>query len=122
MADEERHVTFHYSEDANYRTIPISGAWGGITPKGHILINFYYDRPESPKSVSHEVGPKGSLGDESEKSYAHGGEGHFERRFEVGVVMDDATASTLMQWLQTMTEQLHTIREEIEERGKDSRE
>jgi len=121
MADQKR-VTFHYTEDANYRTIPVSGAWGGITPKGHIIVNFYYDRPESPKSTSHEVGAKGSLGEELDKSYVHGGQGHFERRFEVGVVMDDATASTLIQWLQTMTGQLQTIREETEERGEDTRE
>jgi len=120
MADLKQ-VTFHYTEDANYRTIPVSGAWGGITPKGHIIVNFYYDRPESPESVSHEVGPKGSLGAELDKSYAHGGDRHFERRLEVGVVMDDETASSLIVWLEKMIEQLKTIAREHQGGDEDSR-
>jgi len=120
MANQKQ-VTFHYTEDANYRTIPVSGAWGGITPKGHIIVNFYYDRPESPKSISHEVGPNGSLGDESDKSYTYGGSGQYERRLEVGVVMDGETADSLMQWLEKMIERIKAIGEEQQGGGDDSR-
>ena len=84
-------------------TVHVDGAFGGITPNGHIDINLYSERNPIPTLVFHPL-TDGKLGDEirSERVTRDG----VVRELEVGAVMDVRAARGLRDWLTSQIEEL----------------
>jgi hypothetical protein len=91
-------VTFNYIKSGHFRVVLAEGAWGGISPSGRILMNFYNDRAPIPRAVTHEVAADGQLGPVvAGQTVSKNG---IVREVEVAVSMDAAAAEALVAWLQ----------------------
>lgn len=112
MSDEGR-ITYRYVRAPQYRKIPTSGVWGGVTPDGNIIANFFVDTPEMPISITHELRPAGVLGEEIAREYNESEEAAIERSLEVGVVVSPQKARAIAQWLLAKAEEMESaVREE----------
>lgn len=73
----------------------ITGAWGGVTPQGQILCNFFFDTKENPESITLHVGKTG----EAEES-GRTGDQRLIREVVVGIVLRPDHAHGIGAWLQ----------------------
>ena len=48
-------IKINFKKPLDHKTYPVSGAWGGPTPQGDILCNFYIEHTEIPDSLELEV-------------------------------------------------------------------
>lgn len=56
---------FKFSED--YNPVYVNGAFGGVTPNGELVLNFYLERHAIPKSQTMALESGGTLGEEIER-------------------------------------------------------
>ena len=88
-------VKFHYIKGPDFRTIHIDGAIGGITPSGFLHIAMYCERAAIPKTITQEITPDGSLGNEIAREGREG----VARQMEIDIILNEATARNLRVWL-----------------------
>ena len=100
MENRDNAVRIEFERSPHYRLIPADGAWGGPTPRGHILINFFVDVPVSPLSVTHGLTEDGQLGPEIVRTPG-GTENNprVSREFEVGILLSPDDAESVARWL-----------------------
>lgn len=60
--EEEKTITFKYKFNDDYAPIYANGAYGGINPKGEVVINFFTERLPIPNSEKCEIRSDGTLG------------------------------------------------------------
>lgn len=90
-------ITFHFIKSSQFRVIHADGAWGGLTPRGLIEMNFYSERSAIPREITHPVTDESTLGPEiAELRVTKQG---IVREVDVGVIMDLAAAQALRKWL-----------------------
>jgi hypothetical protein len=90
-------IKFDYIKSNFHRVIHADGAWGGITPRGTIILSFWSERPPIPKQIVHQVTPEG-LGEEIKGERE--GRDAMIREVEVSVIMDIGAAKAFLAWLQ----------------------
>jgi len=105
MADESTpKFQFRYEYPEDYRPMVVNGAHGGVTPRGDIVMNLFYEQPGLPRVIEHELQPDGRLGGmivpEDQRSP------HFDRHVACGVVMNLRSAVELRDWLSRQIDQL----------------
>lgn len=101
-------LRFEYEKAVQFRTVHADGAIGGITPRGYIHMAFYAERAPIPKVVVHKITDKGTLGDELlDQRVARK---DVFRELEVDVVMDEAAAVSLLEWLTKKVELLKQVK------------
>ncbi len=111
MPGSENVVRIEFERSPAYRLVAADGAWGGPTPRGHILVNFFVDVPTSPLSVTHGLSEDGQLGPELDRSpVAQEGTPRVSREFEVGVLLSPDDAEGVARWL---LEQVELLRGDI---------
>lgn len=96
-------LVIEYKESPDYRIIPANGAWGGLSPKGDIVMNLYVEYAKTPLSVTHDV-EQGKLGPESDRDT---GGAAITRQLQVGVVMNPGVAESVAKWLLGKVEDLN---------------
>ncbi len=95
-AESPQEITFHYIKSNHYRVVHADGAWGGITPRGLIQINFYSERQAIARQTVHPLQGE-TLGEEiRERRQSRNGP---VREIEVGAIMDLSSARSLRKWL-----------------------
>ena len=105
MSDQSsREISFHYIKSNDFRVVPASGVWGGITPNGTVSMSFYTERHPIPQSLLHEVSPDGVLGTEKGRASREG----IIRDVHVSVLIDLPFAVNLRGWLDEKIVQLQT--------------
>ncbi len=57
-------LKFKYKFSEDYNPVYVNGAFGGVTPNGELVLNFYLERHAIPKSQTMELAPGGRLGEE----------------------------------------------------------
>jgi hypothetical protein len=105
-------VKFHYIKDDSYTPRYSNGAIGGITSKGEIVINFFTELPPIPvsqtqgiegailtKEVTTEMSPKESPS-----------ELNANRIINTGVILNEATAIDIYNWLGVQLETLKSLK------------
>ncbi len=113
MADNDNFVRIEFERSPSYRLVTADGAWGGPTPRGHILVNFFVDVPVAPLSVTHRVTEDGQLGAELVRTPATGeGSPRVSREFEVGVLLSPEDAESVARWLLEQVDLLRSDRED----------
>ena len=113
MSTEEHYVRIEFERSPTYRVHAADGAWGGPTPRGHILMNFFVDVPTSPLSVTHSLTEEGQLGPEVDRSPAvQDTAPRVSREMEVGVLLSPDDAEGVARWL---LDQVEMIRGEDQE-------
>ena len=107
MTGNDNVVSIEFERSSNYKIIPADGAWGGPTPRGHILVDFFVDVPATPLSVTHSLGDDGQLGPEVDRSPApQGNRPRVSREFEIGVLLSPDDAEGVARWLLDQVELL----------------
>lgn len=49
---EPEEIDVFFTESSDYRTVYVSGAWGGVNPKGDIIADYYVERVATPNKVT----------------------------------------------------------------------
>jgi hypothetical protein len=91
-APKPRQFTLFYEKNDYYRLLPATGAFGGPTPTGDILIEFFVERQTTPEKVILEIGPDGV------KEIKREG-GRVVRDIQVGILLRSDRAHSIGKWL-----------------------
>jgi hypothetical protein len=95
---ESKAIKFQYIFADDYNPTFASGAFGGVTPDGKLVVNYYLERQALPHSQTYELTPEGKLGPEiagDPVDYRH----TLVRFVDMGVVLDAKSAHQLYTWL-----------------------
>ena len=103
-------ITFGFKKDDDYRLIPVNGVWGGMTPRGDIMVDFFHESQSLPEAVTQAVTPDGNLGEELQRAPAS----HVQRTVLVGMVLTAEQAESIGRWLQ---EKAGAVRERTGKKG-----
>ncbi|MEO6940093.1 MAG: hypothetical protein ABI444_08165 [Candidatus Kapaibacterium sp.] len=101
-------LEFHFLKTQSYRTYHVDGAFGGLTPRGGIYIEFYVERLPTPNLLRQEMNEDGTLGNILATESKHG----VIREIECGVALDLTTAEALQEWLGNRITELRGLRDE----------
>lgn len=108
MAEEkEKNIQFHNKLSPNFREIHVDGAYGGITPRGYINLNFYAERFPIPKSTTYNL-QENKLAEKITEECKAG----IIREYEFGVYLDFNTATDIYNFLGQKIKELETKRDE----------
>lgn len=92
---EENRVKFRYIFDDRYNPQYANGAFGGITPHGEVVLNFYFERMNIPYEQEFSLQPDGTVGalqkNEPDSKYI--------RYVQNGVILSQQDARAFAQWL-----------------------
>ncbi len=91
----DREIIFRFERDPEYRIITANGAWGGITPRGELMFDLFFEHIDLPEEVTYMATPDG-LGPESSRSP---NPTPIVRDALVGVVMTPENAENLGRWI-----------------------
>ena len=112
MADEgngkTRKITIKYIQATDYKIIAANGAYGGVTPKGDIMMNLFVEHATVPESVTHDV-VEGKLGPQVATDK---GGSMFTRDLQIGVVMSADQAEQIAVWLHGKAEEVKKLKKE----------
>lgn len=92
MAKEE--IAVYYTKAKDYRMIPATGAWGGISPNGEVVFNIYVEQKAVPEKMILQVTEEGKAGKEKKI----GGD-DYVREMQVGIVLRPDIAYSIGQFL-----------------------
>lgn len=92
---QKKHVSIKYQKPSDYKIIPATGAYGGTTPQGEILCNFYVEYQVPPDSIKLEINPADGTSEEIEKVVKDS----YIRELNVGVLMRPDIAKSIGEWL-----------------------
>ena len=106
--DVQKKVTFRFKKDEDYRLIPVNGVWGGSTPRGDIMVDFFHESQPLPEKVTQALSPDGELGKELE----HKPLSTLQRTVFVGIVLGVEQAESIGRWLQEKASQARERRSE----------
>jgi hypothetical protein len=82
-----------YRKAPDFRLFPATGAWGGPSVNGEIIVNFYVDRVQEPESVTVMIDESTGTGAEKLPPPQHA------REVLVGIVMRPDIALAIGQFL-----------------------
>ena len=98
MDNEDNTVTFRYIFADDYNPVAANGVYGGVTPNGEIVVNFYFERHALPYAEIHELTQEGRVADIVEREPADV-QRTFVRFITNGIVVDAAVAKIIHTWL-----------------------
>lgn len=101
-------LTFKYIFDDGYNPTFANGVYGGVTPSGELVLNFYLERHALPDRVTHRLTPEGTLGEEMERKP----DDHTEslvRFVNAGVVLSLDGARAVHSWLQEQIQRAERV-------------
>jgi hypothetical protein len=101
-------VRFVYTQAPDYRIAAANGAYGGPTPQGDYLIEFYCERAQSPVVEEHSIDPHGQLGGKLEGP-SSSDVPHVERYVQFAVLMSLGQAKSLADWILNNLERLQGL-------------
>lgn len=87
-------MNIRYRNNAAYRSVHASGAYGGIVPSGEIFLGVFSERNHFPECATVEFSDAGDQGIENVQV-----EKGIVREMEVGVIMNLNVAKAIKQWL-----------------------
>lgn len=92
-------IKFKYIFQENYNPKYVNGAFGGISPQGEIVINFYMERVAIPKTQTFGFHEGQILDEIVEERTPQDHEKSVVRVIENGIVLDLAHAELIHDWL-----------------------
>ncbi|HEX9078443.1 MAG TPA: hypothetical protein VF795_02565 [Desulfuromonadaceae bacterium] len=98
MAQNKPEIKFKYIFNYGYNPVYVNGAHGGVSPRGELVMNFYLERIALPESLTHEINPNGTIGNEV-ASEPEDLKNSLVRFIDTGVVMNYQSARDLLLWL-----------------------
>ena len=94
--EDKAKIRFFYIKSNFFRVIQVTGAHGGISPRGGIFAALFNERAPIPQVTTHNLSGE-LVGEEitEERQEKQG----IVREVEVGITMDLQTAETFHKWL-----------------------
>lgn len=102
---DEKKIKVLFSRSRDYRTVSATGIYGGPTPSGEILCNFFIEHVIFPDELEITLAPTGEK--ESEKQLFREGKS-FIREIQIGVMMSPHVAKSIGEWMIQRAEELIT--------------
>ncbi|RJR20567.1 MAG: hypothetical protein C4582_09015 [Desulfobacteraceae bacterium] len=99
----ENTIKFKYIFSKDYNPKYVNGAYGGVTPKGEITINFYFERQGLPTSQEYEITNDGRFSNEI-KTEPEDLQKSMIRFVDTGVILNLTTAKAIISWLSAKVE------------------
>ncbi len=96
-------IKIKYVFNDEYNPKYVNGAYGGVTPQGDLVLNFYFERLPIPNSVTHIINDDGTLG---EITAIHPQESIVIRYIQNGVILNLNSARQLQMWLSEKIDQM----------------
>lgn len=91
---EPQKVDIIFSRAEGYRLIPATGAWGGVSPQGEIVFDFYVEQRQNPERMEVEI-QKGEIIEK--ERYPH--PQPIIRESQVGIVLRPDIAKSIGEFL-----------------------
>lgn len=91
-------VKFKYIFADDFNPKYVNGAYGGLTPQGELVVNFFFERTALPYSQTYEIGPSGEVGKKIEEKplTEHP---QIVRIIENGIILNREGAERIYKWL-----------------------
>jgi hypothetical protein len=102
--DKSREIKFKYIFSEEYNAKYATGVFGGVTPGGEIVANFFFERHALPISQTHAINPSGQLA-ELIKNEPDDLQKIMVRVVENGVILNVNFAKTFNAWLTKQIEE-----------------
>lgn len=90
-----KEINFVFEKDPDYRIVPANGAWGGVTSRGDINFDLFFEHIDTPEDVAYMATPDG-LGPEVKRTPE---QTPIKREIFFGVVMNVDSAENFGKWL-----------------------
>jgi hypothetical protein len=110
----KREIKFRYIFADEYNPKYASGVFGGVSPSGEIVANFFFERHALPISQTHSLQPSGKLGeiignepDDLQKTMV--------RVVENGIIFNINFAKTFKDWLAAQIVEAEKTKEKLKE-------
>ena len=102
-------ITFKYKYDPNYNPVFSNGVYGGMTPRGEIVMNFFTERPALPKEETYQIigNMLSPIPNSPKPENLHQSAVRF---IECGVIIDEVTAKSIIDWLQHKIDTIQAMR------------
>jgi len=84
-------IKFRKSND--YKMIPATGAWGGLSPNNEVVFDFFIEKHVNPEFIELEIENGKKIGEKQK------GERTLVREAQVGIVLRPDIAYTIGKWL-----------------------
>lgn len=107
----EEKVKCKYIFKDNYNPKYVNGAFGGLSPRGEIIINFYFERNAIPNSQTYTI-KENSIAEEIVEEREP--KDHFNSKVRVienGIVLDYKNAKEIHRWLGEQIEVIENLNE-----------
>ena len=100
-------IKINFRKTPDHKTHPVSGVWGGATPQGDIVCNFYIEHLEVPNTMELEINV--ATGKAIEK--IPDGEMAYTREILTSVVLRPDIAMSIGKWLISKAEGIKKSRQ-----------
>jgi hypothetical protein len=107
-------ITFKYKFTEDYNPKYVNGAYGGIGPRGELIVNFYLERQPIPKKESHAIDQEGGVQELISRTPENINQ-QIIRFVETGIVLNYESGKRIYEWL---GKHLQTL-EQLTENDKD---
>lgn len=94
----KRQIQFQYIVPDGYAPAYCNGAYGGVTPQGDIIANFYLERMPIPQKLIHDLNPDGSLSEVVE-AIPDDSMARLVRYVFSGIILTESNARSIHDWL-----------------------
>lgn len=108
MSDVPEKVRFSYVIPDGFEPKYANGAYGGVTPRGDLVVSFYQERAAAPKIEIHALSKDGTLGPIEAKPQPIA---DLERHVVGGVILNEQTVRELHVWLTQKLEEMRLQRD-----------
>ena len=98
MSLKKPEIRFTYEYLEGYAPHYVNGALGGVSPRGEIIANFFFEKPVLPTMVANEITSSGNIGGEIAEEPADM-RSTFVRAVTTGVILNYENARNLHSWL-----------------------
>lgn len=92
---DKSQIDVHYIKNNDFKSIFVTGAYGGIAGSGLLNLNLFTERAPIPSSITYELIEGGFLGEEISRTSRDG----IIREVQIGLLMDENTARSLISFL-----------------------
>jgi hypothetical protein len=110
MSLKKQEIRFSYEYPAGYSQQYVNGALGGVSPRGEIIANFFFEKPVLPLSVVNEITPSGTIGGEIAEEPAEM-RSTFVRAVTTGIILNYENARNLHAWLGEKIKELEFLQQ-----------
>ena len=95
MPDPQPNVTFRFAKASDFRLLPVNCVWGGLTPRGDIMVHLCHEKAALPSSVTYAVASNGQLANEINRDP----DSVYDRIAMAGIVLTVDQAASIGGWL-----------------------